>query len=228
MWRMTQDQIFVKKQISNNKKNTTKLQIITFASLGSILFAVSGLGLAWADAGQNVTGDIVIKATPAIKNDPGMMKVLYNIELFKQRYAAMQQRQQVQDQQQQFIEQQRKIANAYLQSDLAGINLSDENNPRIAYANFVSTVDNASQSLFWGQFTYMQDKVLKARLAMNAVIQNGGNALQAMQAYNNAASIEKTEMVSVNKDLNVKYHLANPVTQDLFNKYGDFIKYNAS
>src|SRR5215472_5282735 len=104
MWRMTQDQI-LKKQISNNKKlNATKLQIITFASLGSILFAVSGIGLAWADAGQNVTGDIVIKATPAIKNDPAMMKVLYNIELFKQRYAAMQQRQQVQDQQQQFIE----------------------------------------------------------------------------------------------------------------------------
>jgi len=230
MKRMTENQTQYRPLTSYSKiSRVCNMQIIAIASLGSFLFAVSGLGFAWADAGQNITGDIQIKATDAIKNDPAMMKVLYNIELFKQRYAAQQQRQQLQDQQQQFVEQQRKIANEYLQSDLMGMNnVNDQNNPRNAYANFVNQVDASSQNLFWDQFAFMQDRVNKANIAMNEVLQNGGSLEEARQAYNNAAATQVTELVDVNKVLNVKYHLADAKTQDLFNKYGDFSKYSAS
>lgn len=229
MKRMTKNRLEKQASISFNKKCTvSKIQIVAAVGIGSFLFAASGLGFAWADSGQNTTGDIQIKATDAIKNNPTAMSILYNIELFKQRYAALQQRQQLQDQQQQFIDQQRKIANEYLQSDLAGLNVDNQNNARNAYASFVSNVDSSAQSVFWDQFAYMQDKVAKAKIAMNEILQNGGSMQDALQAYNNAASMQKTELVSVNKDLNVKYHLADPATQDLFNKYGSFRKYTAS
>ena len=226
---MTQNQIQNQPQGSekNKRNNGNKTQIVLGAGLGLLLFAVSGLELAWADTGNSP--DIHIKATDAIKNDPALMKVLYNIELFKQRYAAQQQKQTLIDQQQQFIEQQRKIANSYLQADLNSMNnFNDLSTPKNAYASFVSHVNNSTQNLFWDQFGYMQNKVLKAKLAMNQVIQNGGSREEALQAYYNAAATHETDLVDVNKQLNVKYNLADKNTQNLFNKYGNVQKYSAS
>ena len=224
---MTQNQIQNQPQgpEKNKRTNANKTQIVLAAGLGSLLFAVSGFELAWADTGNSP--DIQIKATDAIKNDPAMMKVLYNIELFKQRYAALQQKQTLLDQQQQFIEQQRKIANSYLQADLNSMNNDNLNTPKIAYASFVNHVNNSTQNLFWDQFGYMQNKVLKAKLAMNQVLQNGGSREEALQAYYNAAATHETDLVDINKQLNVKYHLADKNTQDLFNKYGNVQKYSA-
>jgi len=61
---------------------------------------------------------------------------------------------------------------------------------------------------------------------MNKVLQNGGTREQALEAYYSAASTQKTELVSVNKDINIKYHLADEYTQNLFNKYGNLKKYS--
>jgi hypothetical protein len=133
----------------------------------------------------------------------------------------MQQRQQLIDQQSQFIEQQRQIANQYLQNDLASLNnANDPTTPRNAYANFVMHVNNSTQNLFWDQFNFMQQKVQNARNAMNAVLKNGGTMQDALQAYNNAAAIHKDQLISVNKDLNIKYNLADAKVQSLFNKDG--------
>jgi hypothetical protein len=74
----------------------------------------------------------------------------------------------------------------------------------------------------------MQAKVAQAKLAMNQVLQNGGSRDEALNAYYNGAAIQKTELVSVNKVINVKYHLADATTQDLFNKDGNLKKYSAS
>ena len=186
------------------------------------------LGLAWAETGSS-SGNIQIKATDAIKNDPGMMKILYNIELFKQRYAALQLKQDLQTQQKSMIDAQRKIANDYLQADLASSNnFNDMSNPKNAYAGFVSKVDNSAQNVFWGEFGYMQGKAAQGKLAMSKVLQNGGTREEALKAYYGKASIQNTELVSVNKELNIKYHLADGSIQNQFNKYGNLKKYSAS
>ena len=212
-------------------QNTTKgkkinpIPVIAVAGIGILVFAISGIGFAWAETEQNLPTDIQIKASDSIKNDPTAMKILYNIELFKQQYAAMQQKQQLIDQQNQFIEQQRKIADAYLQADLAHMN--NQNNlstPKNAYAGFVSHVDNSTKGLFWDEFNYMQNKVLSGRLAMSKVLQSGGNMQDALQAYYNTAAMHKTQLVSLNKNLNVKYGLGDAKTQDLFNKLGNIQK----
>ena len=147
--------------------NGTKIQIVLAISAGSLLLSASYMGFAWADSGQDSLGNIQIKATDAIKKDPGMMKILYNIELFKQQYAAQQQKQAYQAQQQQLIDQQRKLANEYLQADLASANnVNDMSSPANAYSSFVSTVDSSAQGVFQDEFAYMQAKVAQGKLAM--------------------------------------------------------------
>lgn len=201
------------------KKMYKTSQLCVFASVFAVLIVVTNFGFAWADTGASNTNTIL--ATDAIKNNPTDMKILENIELFKQRYAAMQQKQQIIDQQNQFIEQQRKIANAYLQSDLASMNnVNDLTAPKNAYASFVTQVDNSAQSLFWDQFNFMQQKIQNARNAMSQVLQNGGTMQEALQAYNNEAAVHKDQLISINKDLNVKYNLADAKVQSLFNKDG--------
>jgi len=201
------------------KKMNKRSQLCVFASVFAVLIVVTNFGFAWADTGASNTNTIL--ATDAIKNNPTDMKILENIELFKQRYAAMQQKQQIVDQQNQFIEQQRKIANAYLQNDLAGMNNgNDLTAPKNAYAGFVTHVNNSAQSLFWDQFNFMQQKIQNARNAMSQVLQNGGTMQEALQAYNNEAAVHKDKLISINKDLNVKYSLADAKVQSLFNKDG--------
>jgi len=70
----------------------------------------------------------------------------------------------------------------------------------------------------------MQEKVHNARDAMNEVIKNGGTRQEALQAYSDAAAIHKTQLVSINKDLNIKYNLADEKVQSLFNKDGKLNK----
>jgi hypothetical protein len=201
------------------KKMNKQSQLCVFASVCAVLMVVTNFGFAWADTGASNTN--IILATDAIKNNPTDMKILENIELFKQRYAAMQQKQQIVDQQNQFIEQQRKIANAYLQTDLAGMNNgNDQTAPKNAFAGFVTHVDNSAQGVFWDQYNTMQEKVQQGRDAMNAVLKNGGTRQAALQAYNDAAAIHKDQLISINKDLNVKYNLADAKVQSLFNKDG--------
>ena len=205
-----------------------QMQLVLSVSASTLLLSANFLGLAWAETGS-YSGNIQIKATDAIKKDPGMMKILYNIELFKQRYVALQLKQDLLAQQKSMIDAQRKIANDYLQADLASSNnFNDMGNPKNAYASFVSRVDNSAQNVFWDQFGYMQGKAVQGKLAMNRVLQNGGTLDEALKAYYGEASTQNTELVSVNKELNIKYHLADGSVQNQFNKYGNLKKYSMS
>ena len=201
-----------------NSKVNNKNQLAIVASILTSLIIMSSSGFAWAETGiENPT----IKATDAIKNNPKAMSILQTIELFKQQYAAQQEQQRVIDAQQKQIEEQRKIAEQKLQSDLAAIN--DQNNPsspKNAFASFVTHVNNSTQSLFWDEYSFMQEKVQNGRDAMHRVLQNGGTMAEAIQAYQNAASTHVSEIVDANKNLNVKYNLADKTTQDTFDKYG--------
>ena len=204
---------------NKDAKRTRTTQLLIAASTLATLLVVSSLGFAWAETTDD--SDVTIKASDDIKNNPTAMKIFKNIELFKKNYASLHQRQQLLDQQQKFIEEQRRIANEYLQNDLAGMNnLNNQNLPRNAYASFVSKVGNSTQNLFWDQFGFMEDKISRANDAKNKVLKSGGSVEEAWQAYNDALAIHKTDLVSVNKQLNVKYHLADSKTQSLFNKYG--------
>ena len=200
-------------------KKLSKMVPVLASSTLAVMVIVGSLGFAWADTGATTSS--TIKATDAIKNDPAAMKILQNIELFKQQWATQQQIQTLQDQQNQFIAQQRALANAYLQNDLARMNnAKDQTSPQNAYASFVSTVNSPAQAVFQDEFTYMQQKVQQAENLKNQVLKSGGTADQAVQAFNSVAVFHKTEIVNVNNQLNVKYNLAQQKIQSLFDQWG--------
>lgn len=208
--------------------NGTKIQTILAISAGTLLLSASYFGMAWADTGSNSVDSSQIKATNAIKSDPGMMKILDRIELFKQQYAAQQQRQALQDQQQNLIDQQRKLANSYLQADLTSLDSMNTNSPTVAYSGFVSKVSNSTQGVFQDEFAYMQAKVAEGKLAMSKVLQNGGSMDEALNAYYGGAATQMTELVNVNKETNIKHNLADATVQDQFDKNGNLKKYGSS
>jgi hypothetical protein len=209
--------------MSNNQ-----VQIVLSLGAAALLMSASYFGFAWAETGQSSSASIQIKATDEIKKDPGMMSILEKIELFKQQYAAQQQKQESQAQQKSLVDEQRKIASDNLKADLTKVANDDLSNPKIAFSSFVSKVDSSAQNVFWDQFGYMQSKAAMGRLAMTKVLQNGGTIEEALKAYSDAASIQKTDLVSVNKSLNIKYHLADETIQDQFTKYGTLKKYAMS
>jgi hypothetical protein len=63
---------------------------------------------------------------------------------------------------------------------------------------------------------------MAGRDALQQVLDQGGNAIQARQAYAEAAKIKRSEMIDVNALLNVKYNLALYNQQILFDSNGQF------
>ena len=90
---------------------------ISLLSVALIVFVtILNTSPAWALVGNGQKQTIL--ASDDIKNNPLAMKILRNIELSKQRMNEQTQKQLGIQQEQKFIEEQRKIANEYLQKDL--------------------------------------------------------------------------------------------------------------
>jgi hypothetical protein len=212
-----------KEQARTNKEKKLNVKNAPCLASGTlaVILIVSGFGFAWADTG-NTNAGVQIKATDAIKNNPTAMTILQEIELFSQKWKAQQEAQPAQDQQNKLIEQQRTLAQEYLQNDLNRMeNANEQTAPQHAFANFVSTVNNnQTKGVFLDEFNYMQEKVQQAMTAKKQVLQNGGTMDQALQAFNNVATIQKAQLVSINTELNIKHNLANQTVQSLFDKWG--------
>jgi hypothetical protein len=63
---------------------------------------------------------------------------------------------------------------------------------------------------------------------MKQVLANGGTWEEAMTVFSQYAAIKRVEMIELNKNLNIKYGLANSTIQAQFNQNGllpdDYIK----
>jgi hypothetical protein len=93
--------------------------------------------------------------------------------------------------------------------------------PQNAYATFVSQLNQTVQAIFWGQFNYTEQKTNDGLAAMNQVEQNGGNASQAREAFIENATASRSDITTVNNNLNVQYAHANSTVQAEFDKYGN-------
>ena len=93
--------------------------------------------------------------------------------------------------------------------------------PQNAYATFVSQLNQTVQAIFWGQFNYTEQKTNEGLTAMNQVKQNGGSAEQAREAFIQNASTSRSEITTVNNNLNVQYGKANSTVQQEFDQWGN-------
>ena len=93
--------------------------------------------------------------------------------------------------------------------------------PQNVYATFVSQVNQTVQNIFWGQFNYTEQLTNEGLAAMKQVQQSGGSADQARDAFIQNASTTRSDIVTVNKNLNIQYGHANSTVQAQFDKYGN-------
>jgi len=155
-----------------------------------------------------------------ILNDPFAQRLLEYIELSKQRIAELQNQQRVQTEHEKFIEQQRQIVNAQLQEELDRMNKKySDKTPRAAFAKFVSQYPEEYHDYYWSLFNYMYSKVEIAREHRDQILANGGSIQQALQAFNEDASITRAERIQFSLDMVDKY--------ELYNKVSDIKDFNA-
>ena len=206
------------------------LRHISLAALATLSISISTFNMpafALTQTGQfesqTITGD-------DLKNNPMAAKILAEIEYSKKQVAQLEQDQKNKELNAQLIEQQRAIAKQLEDQAYQMLQLQSEStNPQNAFNKFVATIPNDNvKQVFVGEFDFMQKRVDAGNLAMKQVLDNGGTWEEAMQVFSQYAGIKRTEMVSVNRDLNVQYGLADPIIQAAFDQNGmlpdDYIK----
>jgi hypothetical protein len=165
-----------------------------------------------------------------LKNNPFVAKILTEIEYSKQQVAQLEQDKKNIDTNEQLIAQQRAIAKQLEDQALQMLQAQAEtNSSQNVYERFVVTVpNNNTKQVFMGEFNFMQKRVDSGNLAMKKVLVNGGTWEEAMQAFSQYAGIKRSEMISLNTNLNIQYGLADPTVQAVFNQNGllpnDYIK----
>ncbi len=122
---------------------------------------------------------------------------------------------------QKFIDEQRKISKQKLQDQIDRMNKDYEPfTPRNAFAGFLTGVNETYYGIYWDQFDYMNEKVKIARVAKQAVIDQGGTYQEAFQEFVKYASMTKVEMIKLIQELNIKYGFADVDIQKDFDKFG--------
>ncbi|TRZ80453.1 MAG: hypothetical protein D4R90_01790 [Nitrosopumilales archaeon] len=207
----------------------------------ALRYLIPGLGIALASTLGVGPQNLAYAVTPTtfeshaitgqdLNNNPMVAKILSEIEYSKKQVADLQKNQKDLELNQKLIAEQRLIAKhlqdqAYqiLQSQTS-VNSSDN-----AYNRFLSTVQNNNTKLvFHDEFAFTKQRVSAGHDAMKKMLDNGGTYEEAIQEFSKYAAIKRVEMVEMNKNLNIKYGLADAKVQADFNSDGtlpiDYIK----
>lgn len=162
-----------------------------------------------------------IKATEKIKNNPVMMQILKKIEQSKKILAEMQEGKKIQSQQNKAIQEARNMASARLNEEIGRMNIDNEPfTSQSAFAKFVSKKPIEIQGIYLSMFSYQQDKIKSAQSARDHILSGGGKAKDAWDAYYKNSATSRVQMISLNKDFNVKYANADAAIQKVFDSKG--------
>ncbi|MBI5147351.1 MAG: hypothetical protein HZA84_09100 [Thaumarchaeota archaeon] len=162
-----------------------------------------------------------IKATEKIKNNPTMMQILKKIEQSKKILAEMQEGKKIQAQQDKAIQEARNIANARLNEEMGRMNKNNEPfTPQNAFVKFVSKKPIEIQGIYVSMFNYQQDKIKSAQNIRDQIIAGGGKTKDAWDTYYKNSATSRVQMISLNKDFNVKYANSDAKLQQIFDSKG--------
>ena len=154
-------------------------------------------------------------------NDPIAQDILKKIEQTKKMIAELQEKEYEKNQAQENLQKMRDMSVQRLHQDLdEWERLWEKHSSRNAFDEFVSKKPSHVQGVFWDQFEFKEQKVNAGRIAMNQVLTNGGTMQDARNAYHNAASTQKIELIEMNAQFNVKHNLASYEEQQIFNSTG--------
>lgn len=189
----------------------------------AVFLAAIPIGNSYAEGNQQEFTTIKGKE---LKNNPLADLILKNIEIANNRLKAIQDAERERIEHQKFIDEQRRIAQADLEKDLASMNKKYEDfTPRNAFASFVSGFDSNHQEIYWDQFDYLDAKVQQANKAKNKVLSSGGSYSDAMKQYVKHAAMTRTEMIKTVSELNVKHEFTDVELQSHFDENGKLPRY---
>ncbi|MBI1663233.1 MAG: hypothetical protein IS860_07050 [Nitrosopumilus sp.] len=154
-------------------------------------------------------------------NDPIAQDILKKIEQTKKMIEELKQKEYEQNQAKENLEKMRSMSIESLNKKLAEWErLWEKYSSRNSFESFVNKKSSYVQDVFWDQFQFQEQRANAGKDAMNKVLINGGTFENAKNAYHNAASIQKIEMVEINAQSNVKHNLADYAEQQMFNSTG--------
>ena len=199
--------------------------LILLAPLAVILFSSP---TAFAQQNDPKTeSDFTVVTGDEISKNPIALKILKNIEIAKKKFAEMSDAEKQKLEYAKLLEQQRSIAKAKLEKDLASLNKRYEDfTPRNSYARFTAGLNSTHQAIFWDQFNYMNEKIKIATQAKKEILQNGGSFAEAQREFVKYASMSRVEMIKYISDLNIKYGFTDELLQAYFDKYGKLPRFD--
>ena len=197
-------------------KSTPFFMVRLGFALLAVVFSLILINNAYAQ-----TSDTQVTLSGNLQNDPVAQDILKKIEQTKKMIQELEQKEYEKNKAQENLEKMRDISVKILTHDLdEWERMWEKYSSRNAFDNFVSKRPDFVQGVFWDQFEFKEQKVYAGRSAMNNVLMNGGTIQDAKNAYHEAASTPKIELVEMNAQFNVKHNLADYAEQQVFNSIG--------
>ena len=212
----------------NNKlgqlhRNDTKLLYLLLTGIVSFSFLQIAYAQSFSDPETQVT------LSDDLLNDPIAQDLLKKIEQTKKMINDLKQKEFEENQAKENLQEMRDISVKLLNNDLDELErLWEKHSSRNSFETFVNKKPSYVEGIFWDQFEFKEQKVNAARIAMNEVLTNGGTMYDAREAYNNAATTLRVELIEMNAQINVKHNLADHAEQQLFNSAGQLHQSNAT
>ncbi|KFM18974.1 hypothetical protein AAA799P11_00826 [Marine Group I thaumarchaeote SCGC AAA799-P11] len=195
--------------------------------LGIMLLSTTSIDSTTFQVFAQTTNEFTVRDSEQINKDPVAKSILEKIEQMKKRMAEIKEERKRQQEHQKFIEQQRELARQELNKELDRINDKyKDNTPKASFSSFVASKPAQTQLVYWDMFNFQQEKVADARKAMKSVLDNGGSLQEARNAYHEAASVKRIQLIDITKNLNIKHGLAEDSVQSTFDKYGKLPRYD--
>ncbi len=190
-------------------------------SIVSTTYFVNGIPQIIPEIDLDVVNQVPILIQDGLTKNPLYQIIFQHMEKVKKQQEEAEKKQQEIDERKNFIENQRQIVQSSLDEELKsfekGLGL---NTPRIAFERFVQTVDETVQFIFWGQFNLTEQKHNEAYAAKMNALEEGENSTTAIKEFQRKAAISRSEIVEHNSELNIKYGMADKLTQSYFNEDG--------
>ncbi len=187
----------------------------------STSYFVKGDPQSFPELDLTVVNQVPFLIEEGLTKNPLSQIIFQHMEEMKKQQEAEEQKQQEIKERENFINEQRFLAQSSLEEELKSFEKTfDLNTPRIAFGRFVETVDDTVQVVFWGQFNLTEQKHNEAYAAKVEALEDGKDNVEATKTFQRKAAITKSEIVTYNSELNVKYGLADDSSQGYFNDEG--------
>lgn len=198
-----------------NNISGTVSGLFYFILVCTISFSLIQNSYAESNSGEQIT------FSDGLLNDPIAQDILKKIDQTNKMIEDLKQKEYEENQARENLERVRDLSVQRLNQKLSEWErLWEKHSSRNSFEQFVNKKPSFVQDVFWDQFEFKEQKVNAGRTAMNQVLANGGTMASAMNAYNQAASTKKIELIEMNAQFNVKHNLAHHAEQEMFNSKG--------